>query len=104
MLAGIPVPAAASAELTAMVRAAGADDLAERLDQALDDDVKLLALTIDERAIILATLEEPPDGLAELRGVLMNEARMEKARRPELDDSTASRVRSAGPGGEPRSL
>jgi hypothetical protein len=35
--------------------------------------VSLLALTIDERAIILATLEDPPDGLAELRAVLINE-------------------------------
>ena len=33
----------------------------------------LLGLEIDERAIILAALEDPPDGLAELRGVLMNE-------------------------------
>lgn len=46
MLAGIPVDAAATAELTAMVRAAGADELAERLEQALDDGVALLALTI----------------------------------------------------------
>ena len=55
------------------VRAAGGDELADRLEQALDDDVKLLALTIDERANILASLEDPPDGLAELRAVLLNE-------------------------------
>jgi hypothetical protein len=35
--------------------------------------VKLLALTIDERAMILAALEDPPAGLAELRAVLINE-------------------------------
>jgi hypothetical protein len=35
--------------------------------------VQLVALTIDERAIILAALEDPPDGLAELRAVLVNE-------------------------------
>ena len=35
--------------------------------------MKLLALTIDERAVILDALDDPPDGLAELRGVLMNE-------------------------------
>jgi hypothetical protein len=34
--------------------------------------VVLLALTIDERAIILAALDDPPAGLAELRAVLMN--------------------------------
>ena len=33
------------------------------------EGVSLLALTIDERAIILAALEDPPDGLAELRAV-----------------------------------
>lgn len=47
--------------------------LADRLESTLDDDVKLLALTIDERAIILGSLEDPPDGLAELRAVLLNE-------------------------------
>jgi hypothetical protein len=35
--------------------------------------VKLLALTIDERALLLASLEDPPEGLVELRGVLVNE-------------------------------
>ena len=35
--------------------------------------MSLLALTIDERAIILAQLDDPPEGLAELRGVLLNE-------------------------------
>jgi hypothetical protein len=44
-----------------------------RLEGALDDSVALLALTIDERAITLAALEDPPDGLAELRAVLLNE-------------------------------
>ena len=73
MLAGVPVPDAAAAELAGIVREAGADDLADRLERAVDDDVKLLALTIDERAVILAELEDPPDGLAEVRGVLLNE-------------------------------
>jgi hypothetical protein len=73
MLAGIPVPAAATEELATMVRAARADALAARLDDALAADLKLLALTIDERAIILAVLDDPPDGLAELRAVLRNE-------------------------------
>ena len=59
MLAGLPVSEAATAELAGMVRAAGAEELADRLDRGLDDDVKLLALTIDERAVILAALEDP---------------------------------------------
>ena len=32
--------------------------------------MKLLALTPDERALMLAALEDPPQELAELRGVL----------------------------------
>ena len=50
MLAGDPVFADAVAELADTARATGADALADRLEVALDDDVKLLALTIDERA------------------------------------------------------
>ena len=73
MLAGVPVPADAAAELATLVRTVGADELADRLDQALADDVSLLALTIDERALILAAFEDPPDGLVELRAVLLNE-------------------------------
>lgn len=57
---------AAAAELANIVRAVGAVELADRLERTLADEVKLLALTIDERAIILAELEDPPDGLAEL--------------------------------------
>jgi hypothetical protein len=60
------------AELATTVRTIGVDDLADRLAGALND-VALLALTIDERTIILSTLEDPPDGLAELRGVPVNE-------------------------------
>ena len=60
MLAGVPVLADAVAELAGTVRTIGADELANRLEVALEDDVKLLALTIDERAIILGSLEEPP--------------------------------------------
>ena len=51
MLAGVRVADTATAELASMVRAAGADVLAGRLDQAsLADGVSLIALTIDERA------------------------------------------------------
>ena len=60
MLAGVPVSAESTAELAGIVRAAGADVLADLLERALDDQVKLLALTIEERAIILGQLEDPP--------------------------------------------
>jgi hypothetical protein len=58
-------------ELAGIVLEAGAADLADRLDRALTDEVKLLALTIDERAIMLNALEDPPEELAELRVVLL---------------------------------
>ena len=57
MLAGVPVQPDAVAEIAANVRAIGTGQLADRLERALGDDVKLLALTIDERGIILATLD-----------------------------------------------
>lgn len=47
--------------------------LADRLEVAVADGVALLALTIDERAFILNALDVPPDGLTELRAVLINE-------------------------------
>lgn len=71
MLAGLPVPAEAVQELAYHVRVAGADELANRLKLALEHDVKLLALTLDERALMLSALEDPPDDLAELRAVLL---------------------------------
>ena len=61
MLAGLPVPDPAVEDLAELVRAADADDLADRLERAAADQVALLALTIDERAVILAALEDPPD-------------------------------------------
>jgi hypothetical protein len=73
MLAGVPVTADSVTELARIVRATGGRKLADRLERALRDEVKLLGLEIDERAIILAALDDPPDGLSELRGVLMNE-------------------------------
>lgn len=79
MLAGLPIPATATAELASMVRATGADELADRLERALDDEVKLLGLTIDERAIIINALDDPPEGLAELRAVLLGEHQWRQA-------------------------
>ena len=67
MLAGLPVPDDAIDGLAALVRTTGADDLADRLERAVADGVKLIALTLDERALLLAALEDPPLELAELR-------------------------------------
>ena len=71
MLAGLPVPAEAVEELAALVRLAGAVELADRLERALDNEVKLLALSLDERALMLSALEDPPHELAELRAGLL---------------------------------
>lgn len=37
--------------------------------------MKLLALTLPERAVMLAALEDPPETLAELRAVLLADHR-----------------------------
>ena len=73
MLAGVPVLPHRVAALAGSVRRAGAEQLDDRLEQALADNVSVFALTIDERAIILAQLEDPPEGLSELSAVLLNE-------------------------------
>ena len=52
---------------------AGEFEVVNRLECALNDQARPIALTIDERAIILAALDDPPEGLAELRAVLLNE-------------------------------
>ena len=83
MLAGIPVPASATAELSDLLRTAGHDRLADRLKGALEDETRLLALSIEERIQILYVLDNPSDELAELRGVLINE--IEWRRREGLD-------------------
>ena len=65
-----PHPVAA---LAGSVRRVGADKLANRLELGLADDVKVFALTIDERAADLSVFDDPPEVLAELRAVLLSE-------------------------------
>ena len=48
-------------------------DLAQRLEAAYGNMVKILALEIDERETISRALDDPPPGLEELRGVLLRE-------------------------------
>ncbi len=72
-LAGVPVNPHPVAALAGSVRRVGADKLANRLERALADDVKVFALTIDERAVILSVFDDPPEALAELRAVLLSE-------------------------------
>ncbi|MEJ7567780.1 MAG: hypothetical protein WKF41_05900 [Gaiellaceae bacterium] len=92
VLAGLSIPAAAIAELANRLRTnsdeqladrPGSEQLADRLERALGDEVKLLALSIEERIRILYVLDDPPAALAELRGVLVRE--IEWRRREGLD-------------------
>lgn len=71
MLLGLPVPDNAVDDLAEIVRAAGSDDLADRLERPRTDGVKQIALTLDERALMLSALEDPPQEQAELRAVLL---------------------------------
>ena len=60
-------------ELARLLRVAGFDATAEWLEAAYDREAKIVALTIAEREQIIRALDDPPDGLAELRGVLLAE-------------------------------
>jgi len=73
MLAGIPVRDADVLELARLLREAGFVDTAEWLEAAYDREAKIVALTIAEREQIIRALDDPPDGLAELRGMLLAE-------------------------------
>jgi hypothetical protein len=73
MLAGIRVPDEDVLQLALLLRAARFAETAERLEDAYDLETKILALTIAEREQIIRALDDPPDGLAELRGVLLRE-------------------------------
>jgi hypothetical protein len=53
--------------------AAGFEDTGDVLLLALDADQDLVALSIQDREAILRVLDDPPAGLAELRGVLLGE-------------------------------
>ena len=60
-------------EIAGLLRDAGLDDTAEKLENAYDSETRVLALTIADREAILRALEDCPDGLAELSGVLVRE-------------------------------
>lgn len=68
MLAGIAVRDALILELARLV-----DDnaLADKLEDCYRREVKVLTLDITERETIIRALEDPPAGLEELRGVLL---------------------------------
>ena len=73
MLAGIAVADRHVIELAGMLREAGSDDTAARLESGYEHQARLLALSVDERDEILGVLVDCPDGLGELRAVLLQQ-------------------------------
>ncbi len=67
-LAGIPIRDELVLEVARLV---SDPELNAKLERAVDRDVSVLALTLEERMAILASLgEHPPPGLGELRATL----------------------------------
>jgi hypothetical protein len=79
-LAGVPIRTDLVRELA---RTVDDPDLATKLQDAVVRDVKIIALDFGERDRILEALaDDCPDGLAELRGVLLNELEWRRRERP----------------------
>ena len=67
-LAGIPIRGEFVLEMAKLV---GNPELAAKLERAVDRDVSVLALTLEERRAICDSLgEHPPPGLGDLRTTL----------------------------------
>jgi hypothetical protein len=73
MLAGVPVPDRLALDLARLLRDTGLDSTAAALEEAYDQERAVVALTILDREAILRVLDDAPEGLGELRGVLMRE-------------------------------
>jgi hypothetical protein len=75
-LLGLPVSTEDVRRLTVSLIAdyqPGSSDLAGRLAKALDLHTTALALSPAERDLLLSVLEDPSEGLAELRGALLRD-------------------------------
>lgn len=75
-LAGIPVSDPDARTLVDLLLRVGRhDDLtaAATIEHALTQPLVIAPLTPDERTAVLGVLDDPPDGLAELRGALLAE-------------------------------
>ena len=73
IVAGVSVRDQDVLDLVQRLLEAGFEDTADALAVALDAGQRLVAVTVQDREAILRVLEEPPDELAELRGVLLRE-------------------------------
>ena len=74
-LAGFAVADEHVLDLVDLLRDAGYERTAERLKWAVRYGDELVGLRIADRLAILDVLEDAPEGLAELRGVLTSEHR-----------------------------
>ena len=73
MFAGVRVANEDVLDLARLLHDAGFDDTAEVLVVALEVEQSIVALSIQDREAILRSLDDPPAGLTELRGVLLTE-------------------------------
>lgn len=80
MLAGVPVEAELVRELIDRVD----EPTAGQLEGALDAGRAVVALSVADRERILRALEDCPEGLVELRGVLLREYELGAPRRTGL--------------------
>jgi hypothetical protein len=64
-LVGTPVADRDVLELARLTRAGGFEDLAEKLETAYDRETRVLALDIAEREMLIRSLDDPPEPLAE---------------------------------------
>jgi len=74
-LAGFAVDDELVLDLVELLRDAGYDETAERLKWAVRYGDELVGLRIADRLAILDVLDDAPEGLADLRGVLTSEHR-----------------------------
>jgi hypothetical protein len=72
-IAGASLSASSAALLALLLTRAGHSRLAQRLGIAVDRNVGHFELLPGERTQILAVLDDPPEALAELRSVLVQE-------------------------------
>ena len=74
-LAGFEVPDEHVLELAGLLMDGGYDETAERLSYALKWGDEVVGLRIADRLAIMDVLDNPPEGLAGLRDVLVTEHR-----------------------------
>jgi hypothetical protein len=68
-------------ELARRLSTAGFHELGDRLEDAWRREVKVFGLGVADREAILRVLEDGPEGFGELRGELLEEHRLARARR-----------------------